>query len=184
MYDFVIIHGSFGSPFENWTPWLFNALIKKGKKVLVPQLPTINQNFQNWEKTLDSYSQFIDVNTSFIAHSLGPAFVVDYLIKNKIKIKNLYFVAPFYGFINIKEFDDVNKTFFFLSDLSLCKSYFENAICLYSDDDPYVPFDMSRDFSDKLTAEKIIISGGKHLNASAGFIEFAELLREIETNDF
>ncbi len=64
MYDFVIIHGSFGSPFENWSPWLFNALSKQGKQVLAPQLPTIDQNYQDWDSVLYSYNKFIGDNTS------------------------------------------------------------------------------------------------------------------------
>lgn len=34
MYDYVIIHGSYGHPFENWEPWLFNVLTSEGKQVL------------------------------------------------------------------------------------------------------------------------------------------------------
>ena len=37
MYDYVIIHGSYGHPFENWEPWLFNVLTSEGKQVLAPQ---------------------------------------------------------------------------------------------------------------------------------------------------
>ncbi len=182
MYDFVIIHGSFGYPFENWSPWLFNMLTEKGKQVLAPQFPTINQDFQSWDNVFAVYDRFIGTNTSIIAHSLGPAFVVDYLVKHSKKVNNLYLVAPFYGLINIKEFDDVNKTFFMYSDLSLALPFFKKAFCFYSDNDPYVPKNMSESFTKQLLAEKLIIPGGKHLNASAGYTEFSELLEVIETN--
>lgn len=180
MYDFVIIHGSFGSPFENWSPWLFDELGKSGYDVLAPQLPTINQNYQNWENVLSSYDQFIDENTSIIAHSLGPAFVLDYLINKNKKVNNLYFAAPFYGLINIEEFDEVNKSFFIFNDLGQSCKYFNKAICLFSDNDPYVPINMSKDFSNKINATVQIISGGKHLNESAGFNSFNEMLNAIK----
>lgn len=183
MYDYVIIHGSYGSPFENWFPWMFNSLEKQGKKILAPQFPTINQCYKNWEIVINSYDQFIGENTSFIAHSLGPAFVLNYLLKNKRRIKNLYFVAPFYGLINIKEFDDVNKSFFIYSDLSEAKAYFNNAWCFYSDNDPYVPISMSKEIIDKLSAKEIVVPNGKHLNLSAGFLEFNDLLKVIEENE-
>jgi predicted alpha/beta hydrolase family esterase len=183
MYDFVIIHGSYGSPFENWSPWLFNALTEKGKQVLVPQLPTIKQSYRNWDRVFSVYDQFIGKNTSFVAHSLGPAFALNYLINNKKQVKNLFFVAPFYGLINIKEFDDVNKTFFIYSDVSQAKPFFENAWCLFSDNDPYVSISMSKDIAEQLVAQTIIIPGGKHLNSSAGFKEFDELLKVIDAND-
>lgn len=183
MYDYVIIHGSYGSPFENWFPWLFNSLESKDKKILAPQFPTINQCYKNWEMVLNTYDQFIGEKTSFIAHSLGPAFVLDYLLKNKKHIRNLYFAAPFYGLINIKEFDDVNKSFFIYSDLSGAKAYFKNAWCFFSDNDPYVPIFMSKEITDKISANPIIVPNGGHLNSSAGFSEFDYLLKVIEENE-
>lgn len=183
MYDYVIIHGSYGCPFENWTPWLFNALTAKGKQVLTPQLPVIDQCYDNWKEVLVSYDKFIDENTSFIAHSLGPAFVLDYLLERQKKVKNLYFAAPFYGLINIKEFDDVNCTFFRHQNLSNARQFFDKAYCFYSDNDPYVPRSMSENISRELMASVQVVRGGGHLNASAGFTEFQDLLKEIEANE-
>ena len=183
MYDYLIVHGSYGTQFENWFPWLFEQLEQREKKVLAPQFPTINQNLSDWDATLKTYDKYIGENTSIIAHSLGPAFALDYIIQHKKKVKNLYFAAPFYGSINIEEFDSVNKTFFVLSDLSDAKQFFNKAWCFYSDNDPYVPQKMSIDFSQALMAKETIVRGGKHLNASAGFTVFRELLKEIEKND-
>ena len=118
MYDYLIIHGSYGTQFENWFPWLFNELERAEKRVLVPQFPTLSQNYENWAEVLSVYDKYLDENTSIIAHSLGPAFALDYILQNKKTVKNLYLVAPFYGLINIPEFDEVNKTFFFYPNLS------------------------------------------------------------------
>lgn len=180
MYDYVIIHGSYGHPFENWEPWLFNVLSNNGKQVLAPQFPCINQNYDNWKRVFDSYKPFIGEKTSFIGHSLGPAFIIDYLIDEKIKINNLYLAAPFYGFIGIDDFDKVNRTFFKHRDISGVDKYFNKAVCLFSDNDPYVPISMSKEISEKLSARQVIIPQKGHLNASAGMIEFKELKKEIE----
>lgn len=37
--NYVIIHGSFGSKDGNWFPWLKDELERKGKQVIVPQMP-------------------------------------------------------------------------------------------------------------------------------------------------
>lgn len=183
MYDYVIIHGSYGHPFENWEPWIFNELTSSGKKVLAPQFPCIDQSYANWKKVLDAYLPYIDEHTSFIGHSLGPAFILDYLLERSLKINNLYCIAPFYGFINIPDFDSVNKSFFIHEDLSKTQNYFNSAYCLYSDNDPYVPITLSKSFVSQLNAVPIIIPNGGHINASAGFIEFHELKKEIDKND-
>ena len=157
MYDYVIIHGSYGHPFENWEPWLFNVLTSEGKQVLAPQFPCIDQNYENWKRV-----------------------IVDYLIDEKIKINNLYLAAPFYGFIGIENFDNVNQSFFKHSDISKAGEFFNKAICLYSDNDPYVPIEMSKEISKLLNAKQVIIPNKGHLNAGAGMIEFKELKKEIE----
>lgn len=182
MYDFVIIHGSYGHQFENWTPWLFKELLNDKKNVLAPQFPTINQNYETWKNILSAYDDFIDENTSFIAHSLGPSFVINYLLDKNKKINNLYFVAPFYGLINIKDFDDVNHTFFKYQSISISKDLFNKAYCFYSNNDPYVPINMSKCFSNELSATVRIIDNGGHLNEKAGFTSFQELLKVIKEN--
>ena len=178
MYDFVIVHGSYGHPFENWGPWLFDTLTAEGKNVLAPQFPCINQNYDNWERVMKAYLPFIDQHTSFIGHSLGPAFILDFLKENDIKVNNLYFAAPFYGLIGIQAFDEVNSTFFRMDDLACTQKHFNKAFCLYSDNDPYVPASMSKAISDQLNATIQIIPSGGHLNASAGIIQF-DALKEV-----
>jgi hypothetical protein len=53
----VIIHGSFGSPFENWFQWLYKELTNKGIDTIVPQFPigVDKQNYTNWSALLDCY---------------------------------------------------------------------------------------------------------------------------------
>ena len=183
MYDYVIVHGSFGHPFENWEPSLFKFLESQGKTVLAPQFPCINQCYENWRKVMEAYLSLIDEHTSFIGHSLGPAFIINFLIDSSIRANNLYFAAPFYGNINIEAFDEVNKTFFKYSDLSLAQKQFNKAICLFSDNDPYVPRSMSESISKQLGAEQILIPSGGHLNANAGITNFIELQEVIIKNE-
>lgn len=182
MYDYVIIHGSYGHPFENWEPWLFKTLTDAGKQVLAPQFPCIDQNYVAWKNVMDAYKPFVGEKTSFIGHSLGPAFIIDYLLDSGIKVNNLYFAAPFYGFIGIENFDKVNQSFFKYDDISKVNGLFNNSICFYSDNDPYVPLSMSKKIAEQLGARQLIVPKKGHLNASAGVTEFKELEKEIEKN--
>ena len=175
--NYIIIHGSFGSKDGNWFPWLKNKL--KDKNVVVPQMPigVGNQNFENWSKVLDELK--INNNTIIIAHSIAPIFVCNYLITNKIKVKKLIFVCGFNNYLGIDpDFDAVNKPMF-IDNLEDVKNYCNNIICFYSDNDPYVKFEVEKSFADSISNEQYIIKNGGHINAENGYTEFEEILKVI-----
>ena len=175
--NYIIIHGSFGSKDGNWFPWLKNKL--KDKNVVVPQMPigVGNQNFETWSKVLDTLN--INENTTIIAHSIAPIFVCKYLITNKIKVKKLIFVCGFNNYLGIDpDFDAVNKPMF-IDNLEDVKNYCNNIICFYSDNDPYVKFEVEKSFADSISNEQYIIKNGGHINAESGYTEFEEILKVI-----
>ena len=180
-YDFVIVHGSYGSPFENWFSWLFQQLEAKGYKVLVPQFPSGVgfQNYENWFRVLDAYSSFLGPNTTFIGHSLGPAFITDYLLDKKLKVKDLYFVAPLYQTGCGSELDTVNAPFFIRQDLTEVSALSDKRVCFVSDNDPYVPNDWSFDFAKKIDAQVEMVQKAGHFNLAAGYNTFPLLLQKI-----
>ena len=65
--NYLIIHGSFGTPFVNWIPWLRTELEKDNLEVYTPDFPTGvgYQNYDNWSKLLKSYveSKILNENT-------------------------------------------------------------------------------------------------------------------------
>ena len=175
--NYIIIHGSFGSKDGNWFPWLKNEL--KDKDVVVPQMPVGvgNQNFINWSKVLDKLK--IDENTVIIAHSIAPIFVCKYLITNKIKVKKLVFVCGFNNYLGIDpDFDAVNEPMF-IDDLEDIKNYCNNIICFYSDNDPYVKFDVEKEFAFAVSNEQHIIKNGGHINEESGYTKFEEILKVL-----
>ena len=151
----------------------------KDKNVVVPQMPigVGNQNFENWSKVLDELK--INNNTIIIAHSIAPIFVCNYLITNKIKVKKLIFVCGFNNYLGIDpDFDAVNKPMF-IDNLEDVKNYCNNIICFYSDNDPYVKFEVEKSFADSISNEQYIIKNGGHINAENGYTEFEEILKVI-----
>ena len=179
MNNYIIIHGSFGSKDGNWFPWLKGELEKRNCSVEVPQMPigVGNQNYENWEKELNKLS--VNENTIIIAHSIAPVFVCKYLIKNKIRVKKLIFVCGFNNYLGIDpDYDAVNEPMF-LNNLEDVKKYCDNIVCFYSDNDPYVKFDVEKSFSDAIANEQHIIKNGGHINSESGYTEFNEILKEI-----
>ena len=116
--NYFIIHGSFGSPYSNWFPWLRKEIEVKGFDVYTPDFPkgVGFQNYNNWSNLLKSYliSGVLNINSIIFAHSIAPVFICKFLIENQIKVKRLVFVCGFNNYLGInEEYDAVNKSMFF-----------------------------------------------------------------------
>lgn len=178
--NYFILHGSYGSPNSNWIPWLRTKLEEEGKTVYTPDFPIGigYQNYQNWEQLLNIYTKvgLLNENTTIYAHSIAPIFICKYLVSNKIKVKKLIFVCGFNNYLGINnEYDEVNKTMYFdaLNDI---KNYCKEIICYYSDNDPYVKYEVEKDFVNQIATKQICIKNGGHLNSESNYLEFNELL--------
>ncbi len=178
--NYFIIHGSFGSPFSNWIPWLRNTLENEEKEVYTPDFPigVGYQNYENWEKLFSAYlnAGLIHENTTIIAHSIAPVFISKFLIQHKVKVKKLIFVCGFNQYLGIDEaYDTVNKTMY-TEELEKIKKFCKDIICFYSDNDPYVKLESEKEFANLIATKEILISNGGHLNAESGFLEAEFLL--------
>ena len=179
MDNYIIIHGSFGSKDGNWFPWLKEKIEDMGKDVVVPQMPVGVgvQNFESWSKVLDDLD--INRNTTIIAHSIAPAFVCKYLIRNRIEVKRLIFVCGFNNYLGInKEFDAVNKPMF-VDNLKEIREFCGDIVCYYSNNDPYVKLEAEEEFADTIADEQYVIENGGHINSESGYTEFKEILKSL-----
>ena len=181
--NYFLIHGSFGSPFANWLPWLRNELCDQNKEVYTPDFPTEVgfQNYENWSKLLKVYldAGLITENTTIFAHSIAPVFICKFIIENQIKVKRLILVCGFNNYLGIdKDYDAVNHSMY-LDNLADVKKYCDDIICFYSDNDPYVNYEAEKTFADTVATEQIIIHNGGHLNSESGHSEFPELLKYV-----
>lgn len=96
------------------------------------------QNYNNWEKVLESYvsSGIINENTIIYAHSIAPIFVCHFLVSHNIKVKILVFVCGFNNYLGInEEYDNVNHTLKFYKIefyyMPFQKRTFVNYYCQY-----------------------------------------------------
>lgn len=181
--NYLLLHGSFSSPFSNWLPWLRKELENRQLTVYTPDLPSGVgfQNYENWKKIMKCYAEcgLINEDTIIFAHSIAPAFICKFLIENKIKVKKLVFVCGFNNYLGINEdYDAVNESMY-LQDIERIHDYCDNIICFYSDNDPYVKYEVEKDFASKIADKEIIIPGGGHLNSESGYEKFKELLEYL-----
>ena len=169
-----------GKPYENWFEWLENKLSTSDFQCFVPHFPTPSQqSYENWEKLLNFYCDlgFINRDTIFIAHSLGPVFIAKYVIENDLTIKGLITVSGFNNFISgMEEFDNMNKSFFIDNfQLSKLKDHMNYIHSFISDDDPNLPSEKTLEFAQTIGGEIHLIPNGGHFNETAGYTEFIEL---------
>lgn len=179
----IIIHWTFGNSKENWFPWLKQELESNWHKVWVPDFPTPdNQSLQSWCNVLEKQVPFIfDEETILIGHSLWAAYILNILNqKRNKKVKKAILVSAFVRELNNNTFDELNKTFIEKEfNRDLIKSNIIDIEMFYWDNDPYVPFIETEYLQQQLNCNINIIHNWWHLNASAGFNQFDQILERI-----
>lgn len=176
-----IIHGTGGSPQGNWFPWLKAELEKLKIHVFIPQLPTgEKQSLSSWMTEFQIWGNGADEDAIMVGHSLGGAFILNFLEKSNSTVAAAFLVAPFIGKLNLPDFDSLigtftEKEFNWNRIRSRCKEFF-----IYSsDNDPYVPLEKGEYLSRKLHSKFRIIRNAGHINADYGYTRFEPLLNDI-----
>ena len=177
--NFFIIHGVYSKPEENWFPWLKDELEKKGCEVFVPKFPTpIGQSLENWMNVIRKYEDRINNETVMAGHSLGAAFILNYLEQTDREIRAAILVSGFHVQIR-SDYDKINRTFVDKKfNWERIAENCENFFVVGSDNDEYIPESVTRQLAFNLDAELHLIRNGGHLNSGAGFEKFS-LLMEI-----
>lgn len=195
----LIMHGSYGSPEENWFRWLEQELLRQKQEVILEQFPV-----DDWDhisnlgrekanqaptiQTLTSWDSYFTSNIlpkiqgrsiNVIAHSVAPIFILHMLTKHtSFKVEKALFVAPFFNIPDREEiwqFYPVNKTFYHSEfNFEFLKSRIRTSFVVYGDNDPYVPQEQFTLFAEKINASKIEITQGRHCGSN--FKEFPELI--------
>ncbi len=181
MSTVFIVHGSFGDSREHYIPWLKQNLEKNGFEVIAPNFPIGigKQSYAAWAKVLNKYANKINGDTIFVGRSIGPIFIVKYLLEHKLKIKALFSISGFNCFINVPDYDAVNKTFF-LDEIKGFEYLCPLRVCYISKNDPYVPYYLLDMFTKNIKAKTILKADAGHFNTETGYATFPELLTKIE----
>ncbi len=191
---FIIFHGAFGAPSDNWYPQLKEKLETLGQKVIVPQLPKENwdtitkaglyalpkkQNLKNWLSTFekDILPQIKKTDKlCFIGHSIGCVFILHVINTFKLKLDSAIFVSPFMDSLHLKKFwqlDLVNRTFYKTDfDFVKLKKLIPVSYVLYSSNDPYVNLNHSTLFAKALDASVIFVKKAGHMNSEVDMHAF------------
>ena len=185
--NFIILHGTLGSPNGNWFPWLSGELKKLGHVAIRPQLPTPEgQSPENWIKVIKESTESLggpNEETVFVAHSMSPSAVCQYLETIDKQIKACFFVSGFSGWPSngIEPYTKLNKAFVEKGiDWKKVKENCRQIYCFAGDNDPYIPPQILKDFPLLCGAKEfVIVPGGGHLNEESGYTKFSLLLDKM-----
>lgn len=184
---YFINHGFMGSNIENWFPWFKNQIDSEMRKCIIPQYPIDEEHhfYNDWKSVLNIYKTFnmIKDDTIIIGHSTGSIFSVKYILESKVKVDKLILISGFNNYLSPDKDDFHNKVnpTYYISDEELkeVKQYANEIICIYGNDDPYIPQNVLHNFSVLLDAKEIVINNGGHLNEQSGYTTFDEILKVI-----
>lgn len=180
----MLVHGSFGSPYENWFPWLHRELSKRDRICIIPSMPTpTGQTFENWARIIEAYVEAGCVNetSTLIGHSSAAVFLVKYLHHRHLSINRLISIAGFNSFVSgNSDFDKINSEFY-VDDAIFdeVKNLIGDSVCYYSTDDPYLPQEELISFCELLDGHGISLTGAGHFNEAAGYREFPAILEHL-----
>jgi len=179
-----IIHNWGGSSKSGWYPWLKKELKSKGFETVVFDMPdTKNPKIGTWVKYLEDNIQNPDEETILIGHTIGCQTILRYLEKlpENVKVGKVILVAPWIIISGLKE-----------KEIKIAKPWVENKIdegkilnhvekiiAIFSDNDPYIPAENQKIFSEKYNAEIIIEHGKGHFLENDGITELPVALKYI-----
>lgn len=179
MKNALILHGIFGTPKENWFPWLKAELEKKEYEVRVPKLPKANDPDRiDWMKAVGKALDGWDLEeTVIIGHSLGATAALDFIESQDKTLGKFVSVAGFawaYGFEANQKYLETKEI-----DLENVRKKIKKAVIIHSDNDPYVTKEALGGLAKGLKVSPIIMKGQMHFSTGKlpKYTKFPELLK-------
>lgn len=163
-----LVHGWGGSPDREWFPWLKEELKKNGFEVNVPVLPDPDHpHINTWVPVLAEAVGTPDASTYFVGHSMGCQAIARYLagIDESTTVGGVVYVGGYFDSLMLGEDEEVEIWDEWRDaplDLSQVKAHAPKSIAIFSDDDPYVPFENAKRFERELGSKIVIEHGQGH----------------------
>lgn len=170
----LILHAWYSQPKDHWYPWLKDELEKKGYKVSIPDLPTMDMDLPDMELQLRSIKGLVDEKTTIIGHSLGCLLALR--LAEEKKYKKMFLVAGW-------DFDDLTAghRLFWQEKLdhAKIKQNVKEIYCISSDNDPYITAFQGEEMSKRLGGKFILVKNVGHFTAKDKVLKIPQILQYI-----
>lgn len=165
MKNALILHGTDGSPTENWFEWLRQELQKLEIETVVPQLPRADRpNIHRYNQFLLNEIDFdFNKESILIGHSSGAVAILGLLqaLPAAVKVDTCYLIG---AFRNDLGWEALSELFITPLNFDKIKTKARRFIFIHSDNDPYCPLRHAEELNKKLDGQLIIKSGQKHFS--------------------
>lgn len=191
----ILVHGWEATPKSDFFPWLKKELDKRKIWAYFPNMPNTNEpEIKAWIGFLKKKikEEELDKDTILIGHSIGCQAILRFLeiLPKKVKIKRVILVAPWVkkDKKTIKALKEEGEQVFEIArpwietsiDWKKIRNHCKDFVCIFSDNDPYVPLSNKKLFEEMLNAHTIVLHNKSHFNEGAGIFKFPEILQFIK----
>lgn len=181
-----IVHRWDGSPDEPVYVWLEKNLEKKDYEVKIIEMPhPEHPAIETWVPHLLKTVGHSDETTHFIGHSIGCQTILRYLqeLPSTTKTGKVVLIAPWIHLQGIEKEPESKKIAkpWLETPLNWKKiiTHTEKFVCIFSDDDYYVPLSDSNIFKSELRAKIIIEKNKGHFTEDDGVKKLLSVIQEF-----
>ncbi len=187
MKKVIVIHGWDATSKSDFFPWLKKELSKRKIKAYFPDMPNNSEpKISEWIPFLiKNFSKDIGKETILIGHSIGCQAVLRFLetLPRDIKLKKVILVAPWMELDmetimeEGEEVVEIAKSWMETPiDWEKVKNHCNDFVCIFSDNDPYVPLSNKELFKNRLNSKSIVLHNRYHFDEGHGILELPEIL--------
>ena len=165
MKKVYLIHGWGGSPEEPMYKWIKKKLEDERFEVTIPKMPNADEpKIDAWVNKIKSIVKNPDKNVTLIGHSIGCQAILRYLeTLNKKVVKKVILIAPWL-YLDEKTIEEEGEEVKEIAkpwvetpiNWKKVKKHSDKFVCIFSDNDYYVPLSNQEMFKKELNAEIII----------------------------
>lgn len=176
----LILHCWYGSPEDNWYPWLKKQLEENQYTVHLPDFPTMRTDLPDLEKQLGIIKDTltVDKDTVVIGHSLGC--LLGMRLAEKQKIGTLILVSG-WDFNDLTE--EHRRYWKTMIDHAAIKRNVKKIYCIASDNDPYFTPVTNEEMAKRLGGKHILIAGAGHFTKDFGVMELPKIVEILAGAD-
>ncbi len=186
MKSVVIVHGWGDDSESGWIPWLASELRQKGIETIAPDMPnTETPKIGEWVPFLAGQIKNSGSDLFLVGHSIGCQAILRYLetLPEGSRIGGTVLVA---GWTTLAGLSDGEKAVAepwenTPIDWQKVSARAGSFICIYSDNDPYVPEANAQLLREKLNARLVLDSGQGHFSEENDVTQLPVALNELLT---